>query len=153
MFRVQQILVDDNGNNVLGRMFDKIQLIDEFVIVHKNGLKGLYSIEDYRNILEVEWDKIELSQGFVCAERDSKMAFFDYSGKKVLPCEWDRISIYPNGILVSRNQRQGFYSYKGEVLLECVWKRIEPYQKALIAYEGNGTRRMIFNYRDNEIID
>ncbi len=151
MLKIEQILRNEKGDNVLGESFEQIQLKNGFIIVKKEGLKGLYRIDNYKKILNPEWDEIRFNGKYIFAERYSQIALFDSDGKEILHCEWDRILLYEKGILVSKGNQQGFYSYTGEAILECNWRRIEPYPKVMLAFRGNGAKRVTFDYNGTQI--
>ena len=154
MLKIEQILRNEKGDNVLGESFEQIQLKNGFIFVKKEGLKGLYRIIDnYKKILNPEWDEIRFNGKYIIAERCSHIALFDSDGKEILQCRWDRILLYEKGILVSEGNFQGFYSYTGEAILDCIWRRIEPYPKVMLAFRGNGAKRVTFDYNGNQILN
>ena len=151
MLKIEQILRNEKGDNVLGESFEQIQVKNGFIFVKKEGLKGLYRIIDnYKKILNPEWDEIRFNGKYIIAERYSKIALFDSDGKEILQRRWDRILLYEKGILVSEGNFQGFYSYTGEAILECIWRRIEPYPKVMLAFRGNGAKRVILGRELNK---
>lgn len=151
MLKIEQILRNEEGQDVLGKSFDQIKLKDKFIIVQKQGVYGLYRMHDYKKLLEAEWDEITFKGDFIIAKMFSQIALFDYEGKKILEREWDKIVLYENGILVFKGGQQGFYSYDGKAILDCNWKRIEPYANVMLAYRGNGAKRIMFDYAGNQI--
>lgn len=150
MLRIEQILRNEKGENVLNDSFDTITIKGNAIIVKKKDFYGLYNGNTFKKILECEWDKIVLMGEFILSYKYSQIALFNYNGNQILPCEWSKIVLYEKGILVSKNGLQGFFRYDGSSVLECVWKRIEPFREVLIAYRGNGARRTLFDYNGKQ---
>lgn len=153
MLRVEQILRNEEGKNVLKDSFETIIIKANYIIVKKEEGYGLYKLCDYKQILNCEWDKITFEGEYIVASRYSQFAVFDSEGKPILKCNWDKVVLYENGILVSKNKVQGFFNYNGDIILDCVWKRIEPFHNVLLAFRGNGAKRMTFDYDGNIIED
>lgn len=74
------------------------------------------------------------------------MGFYDYTGKVVLNTDWDKLVPCEKGILVTKSNMQGFFSYDGNPILNCCWKRLEPHSQAILAYIGEGARKVLYNY-------
>lgn len=146
MLKIEQILRNENGENVLGDYFDSITIKAGVIIVKKNELYRLYNGINFKKILDCEWEKIVLNGDYILVYKYLQIGLYDFEGNKILDCEWNKIVLYEYGILVSQNGLQGFFRYDGSILLECVWKRIEPFRGVLIAYRGNGARRILFDY-------
>ena len=150
MLKIEQILRDEDGKIVLNDSFDSITIIENQILVEKNGFMGFYNITSFEQILKCEWDKLKFEGMYVIAYKDPLYAVFDVNGNKILDHNWDKVKLYGNGILVTKNGKQGFYDYNGNVILECIWKRIECYHQSLIAYMGNGTKGKFFDHLGNE---
>ena len=150
VLKIEQILRNEKGENVLNDSFDTITIKAKAIVVKKNGFYGMYNGITFRKILDCEWEKIVLNGNFILPYKHSQIALFDYEGNQILPCEWNEIILYEHGILASQNGLQGFFKYDGSVLLECVWKRIEPFREVLIAYRGNRARRTLFDYNGKQ---
>ena len=150
MLRIEQILRNDEGINVLGDSFEAINIIGNHIIVKKCGLTGVYNAKTFEKVLECEWDKVSFDRRYIIASKDSMIAVFNEDGNCIVDWNWDKVALLDKGILVTKNGRQGFYNYNGDVILECIWKRIEPYSQILLAYIGNGARRKKFDYLGNE---
>ena len=150
MLKIEQVLRNEKGENVLKDYFDSITIKADVIIVKKNELYGLYNGITFKKILDCEWEKIILNGDYILVYKYSKIGLYDFEGNKILDCEWNKVVLYEHGILVSQNGLQGFFKYDGSVLLECVWKRIEPLREVLIAYRGNGTRRTLFDYNGKQ---
>lgn len=147
MLKIEQVLRNEFGENVLGDFFENITIKGEFAIVKKENLLGLYNVKTLKKILECDWDKIAFDREYIIVSRYSKIGIYDILGNNILECKWDKVVLYEYGILVTKNKVQGFYNYNGKPILECVWKRIEPYQEIILAYRGNGAKRVLFNYQ------
>lgn len=150
MLKIEQILRNEKGENVLNESFDAITIKKNVIIVKKNGFYGLYDVNTFKKILECEWDKVEVKGNIILAYKYSQIVIFDYEGNRILPDAWSKIVLYEKGILASKHDLQGFFRYDGSVVLECIWKRIEPLHEVLIAYMGNRTRRKLFDYDGNQ---
>lgn len=150
MLKIEQILRNENGENVLNDSFDTITIKSGAIIVNKNGLYGLYNGVTFKKLLDCEWDKIVLNGNFILSYKYSQIALFDFEGNQILKCEWNKLVLYEHGILASKNELQGFFRYDGSAVLECVWRRIEPAHEVLIAYRGNGARRTLFDYNGKQ---
>lgn len=150
MLKIEQILRNDDGINVLGDSFDSINIKENHIIVKKDGLIGFYDAKTFKQILKCEWEKITFNGKYVVTSKHSMFAVFDEVGNQILNWNWDKVVLYGEGILVTKNGRQGFYNYNGNKILECIWKRIEPYSQLLIAYIGNGDKGKKFDYLGNE---
>lgn len=153
LLKIEQILRDEEGRNVLNDSFESISIDTKFITVKQNGMYGIYRLSDYSRLLECICDKVTFYGDYIVASKYSKFALFDSDGKQILDWDWDKIVLYEKGILVTKNKIQGFYSYDGKVILECIWKRVEPYSQVLISYRGNGARRMTFDYKGNVVED
>ncbi len=151
MLKIEQVLRDDNGRNVLNDYFDTITIKQNCIIVVKNGLWGAYNPKTFEKILDCEWDKIKFEENVILAYKNSKIKVFDYAGTAISEEQWDQIKLYPKGFVATKNKNQGFFRYDGTVIVDCIWKRIEIYSKVIFAYEGNGKRRIAFDYDANII--
>ena len=151
MLKIEQILLDDKNENVLKDSFEEINVLEKWIIVKRNGKKGLYRNETFQKFLDYEWDKFVFDKGYVLAYKYSQITLFDENGNKILDCNWDKIVFYEKGILATKNGVQGFFDYNGKSILDCVWKRIEPYPQTLVAYRGRGAKRKLFDYDGNLI--
>ena len=149
MLKIQQVLRNENGENVLNDYFDTIIIKDQFVIVKNNKLTGLFNAQTLNPILHCEWDKIVLDGDYILAYKNCEIAIFDVTGKRVLEFNCNKAVLYSKGILVTSNDKQGFFKYDGTAILECVWKRVELYPDVIVAYKGNGARRLLFDYEGN----
>ena len=150
MLKIEQVLRNEKGENVLKDYFDTITIKADVIIVKKNELYGLYNGVTFKKLLDCEWDKIVLNGDFILSYKYSQIALFDSEGNQILKCEWNKIVLYEHGILASKNGLQGFFRYDGSAILECVWRRIEPFHEVLIAYRGNGARRTLFDYNGKQ---
>lgn len=146
MVKIEQVLRNENGENVLNDYFETITINGNVIIVKKEGLFGLYDAVTYKKILNCEWDKIVFDRNYIMVSKGTKVGLYDYDGNVVLEAIWDRLVLYANGILATKNGVQGFFRYDGTVLLECIWKRIEPLAQIMFAYMGKGVRRVLYNY-------
>lgn len=146
MVKIEQVLRNENGENVLNDYFETITIKGNDIIVKKEGLSGLYDAVTYRKILNCDWDKIASEGDYFMVSRYAKVGLFDREGKVVLEAVWDRLVLCSNGILATNNGVQGFFKYDGTALLECVWKRIEPLAQCMFAYMGKGAKRVLYNY-------
>ena len=149
MLKIEKILRNEKGKNVLKDSFDEITIKSNAVIVKKDGQYGVYNMNTFQKILECVWDKIALNGEFILAHKYSQIALFKFDGSQILQCEWKSIVLYERGILATKNELQGFFAYDGTVILECVWKRIEPFHEVLVAYRGKGSKRILFDYQGN----
>lgn len=151
MLKIEQVLRDENGENVLNDYFDSIIIKADSIIVKKNNLYGIYNLHTFKKILDCEWDKVIFDTNYILAYKYSQIAVFDCEGTKILNPEWDKVVLYEKGILTTKNGAQGFFKYNGTTILECVWKRIEPYANVILAYRGEGAKRILYNYEGNVI--
>lgn len=149
MLKIEQVLRNENGENVLNDYFDSITIKADYIIVKKNNLYGIYNLHSFKKILDCEWDKVIFDRDYILACRYSQIAVFDCEGTEILNREWDRVVLYEKGILTTKNRVQGFFKYDGTPILNCVWKRIEPYENIMLAYRGNGAKRILYNYDGN----
>lgn len=149
MLKVENVLRNEKGENVLNDYFESIIIKGNFILVQKNGFKGLFNAENFNKILECEWDKIVFDWNYILAYRNSQVAVFEQNGNKILECEWDKVIIYEKGLLAIKNGMQGFFKYNGTPILNCVWRRIEPYSEVILAYRGKGAKRIIYDYDGN----
>ena len=147
MLKVQQILCNEDGENVLKDYFDSISLKGQYIIVKKNNLIGIYDGVTFFSILKCEWEKVVLDRNYFVATKGPQIGVFDYLGNNILKnSNWDNVKLFDYGVLVTKNGKQGFIKYDGTILLDCIWKRIEPYNRILLAYQGNGAKRIKFRY-------
>ena len=146
MVRIEQVLRNEKGENVLNDYFETITIKGGDIIVKKEGLFGLYDAVTYNKILDCEWDKIVFDGNYIMVSRCAKFGLYDRDGKVVLEAIWDKLVLRTNGILATNNGFQGFFKYNGVVLLECVWKRIEPHAQCMLAYMGKGAKSVMYNY-------
>ena len=149
VLKVEQVLRNEQGDNVLNDYFDSIVIKEDYIIVKKNNLFGLYNLKTLKKVLDCEWNKIVVSGRFVLAYKYSKIAVFDLEGNTILKHEWDKVVLYKKGFLVTKNDMQGFYGYNGRAILKCEWKRIIPYTNVMLAYKGEKARKIVFDYDGN----
>ena len=150
MLKIEQVLRNEKGENVLKDYFESITYRFSYIIVKKNGLYGLYNANNYNKILECEWYKLVFEGDYIIAYKNiSTRAAFHKSGKQILKADWNKVSIYPYGIVATRNGLQGFYDFNGVPILECTWRRIEPFGNLLFAYVGNGKKAVRYDLRGN----
>lgn len=150
MLKVEQILRNEEGINVLGDSFESIVVRGTYIIVKKNGLFGAFDANSYKKLFDCEWDKIIFDRDYFIVSRNDFYTVFDSKGNQILGLDWSKIALYNTGILVAKNNKQGFYDYNGNVILNCEWKRIEPYSQLLFAYTGNGSKGIKFDYSGNK---
>ncbi len=150
MLKVECVLRDENGNNVLNDFFDSIIVREKYILVKRGLNYGLYNTTTLQKILDCEWNSIKGENSYIIAQKDGFSYLFTNEGKKVLKSGYDIIKIFKKGILVSKNRKKGFIRFDGKVILYCDWKNIEPYTQALIAYKGNGERKKGCDYKGEE---
>lgn len=154
MLKIEQVLRNEEGENVLKDYFESITFRFGYIIVKKNGLFGLYDANNYNKILDCEWNKLVFEGDYIIANKNiSIRAVFHKSGKQILKAEWNRIAIYPYGILATKNGLQGFYDFTGAPILKCIWRRIEPVSDFLFAYKGNGAKAVRYDLQGNILKD
>lgn len=151
MLKIEQVLRNENGENVLNDYFDSINIKADYIIVKKNNLCGVYNLHTFKKVLDCEWDKVVFNRDCILAYRYLQITVFDCEGSKILNCGWDKVVLYEKGILTTKNGVQGFFRYDGTTILDCVWKRIEPYTDILLAYRGKGAKRILYDYDGNVI--
>lgn len=153
MLKIEQVLRNERGENLLNDFFDSITFKYDYIIVKKNGLFGLYDSSNYNKILDCEWEKLVFEGNYIIAYKKSFRGVFHRSGKQILKPEWNKIVLYPCGILATKNGLQGFYNFDGIPILECIWKRIEPFSNSLFAYKGNGAKAIRYDFQGNVLSD
>lgn len=147
MLKVEQVLRNEKGENLLKDFFESIAFKYGYIIVKKEGLFGLYDSTKYNQILKCEWNKLLFEGEYIIAYKGNFRAVFHKSGKKILKADWNKIVLYPYGILATKNGLQGFYNFDGTPILECTWRRIEIFANSLFAYKGNGVKAIRYDLK------
>ena len=122
MLKIQQVLRNEKGENVLNDYFESINIKGNYIVVKKNGLFGLYRLKDFKKILDCEWDKIVFDRNCILAYKFFKITVFDENGNNILGSDWDKVVLYDKGIVVTCNDLQGFFKYDGTIILDRVCK-------------------------------
>ena len=150
MLKIQQILRDENGKNLLDDCFDTILIKENCIITINNKCYGFYTRPGFKRVLSCEWDKIILEGDYIIASKRLKTGLWKVNGDKIIKPEWDKIILTPHGIIVIKEKKQGFFDYQGNMILNCEWKKIISYPKVLLAYPGN-RKKVVFDYRGKVI--
>ena len=147
MLKIQQVLRNELGENVLNDYFDMIVLKNKYILVKKDGLTGIYDSSTMKQTLKCEWKKIILEDDYIIAFKESQIGVFNSLGKNILnSLNWDEVRLVGKGIIATKNGKQAFFRYDGKMILDCIWKRIESYPQILLAYQGNGSKSICFDY-------
>ena len=114
MLKIQQVLLNENGENVLNDYFDSIIFKTNYVLVTKAHMTGIYDRTSFKQILKCEWETITFERGYIIASRISQIGVFESSGQNILHSyNWDKVKLFDEGILVTKDSKQGFFRYDG----------------------------------------
>lgn len=97
MLKIEQVLRNEKGENVLKDYFDSITIKADVIIVKKNELYGLYNGITFKKILNCEWEKIVLNGEYILVYKYSRVGLYDLEGNKILDCEWNKMVLYEQG--------------------------------------------------------
>ena len=79
MLKIQQVLLNENGENVLNDYFDSIIFKTNYVLVTKAHMTGIYDRTSFKQILKCEWETITFERGYIIASRISQIGVFESS--------------------------------------------------------------------------
>ena len=147
MLKIQQILRNEFGENVLNDYFDMIDLKNKYILVKKDGLIGAYDSLTMKQILKCEWMKIKFEDEYIIAFKENQIGVFNSLGENILnSLNWDEVKLVNKGIIATRNGKKAFFGYDGKMILDCIWRKIESYPQVLLAYQENCRKSSCFDY-------
>ena len=120
MLKIEKILLNDKNENVLEDSFEEINVLQKWIIVKKNGKKGLYCNDTFEKFFDCEWDKFVFYEKGILVTKNGLQGFFDYEGKLVLEYVWKKIEVYPQALVAYRGRgaKRKLFDYNGNLIEE-----------------------------------
>ena len=74
--KIASVLLDEEGNNLLGNFFDTINIRQDVIIVKNDNKFGLFNVNDFSLILKCIWDSVSYNSYGIIASKNNHYAFF-----------------------------------------------------------------------------
>lgn len=137
---------------------DSIRKRIVYLVVERQGKKGLLNPPDFKVILPIIFDDIRQvpnQQNKILFEvlKDGLFGIFDNQGKAILPTEFQRISfLYRDFILAMKNAQWGAYNYEGKQILSHLYQDIRYWKDANVFAVQKDTLHGIVSYEEKNIL-
>ncbi len=129
-----------------------------YLVVERDGKKGLLNPKDFQLILPLAFDNIryipnENEKVYFEVSQNTHFGIFNNEGKEILPVAFDRFSfLYKNLILAMRNGLWGAYDYEGKQVLSHLYQDIRYWKDANVFAVQKDTLHGIVSYEEKSIL-
>lgn len=142
--------LDQEGTIVTEPIYeDAGRFEDGLAMVVQNGRYGLIG-RDGRQILAPEYDWIDVTDGFIRAEKEDMMYCFDRESGKRLTEGWDWIRVEDGMLVVSRGDWYGLLDGNGNQLLQPEYAYVSPISDHGVAIVKKGDFHGVIDYGGRE---
>lgn len=99
--------------------FDRIEVLEEHIIVKENGLESLFTHKG-ENILPIKCKWVDVHGEYAIVENElGKYGCFSLDGKNIVPCEYDKIVCFGDNYIKGRYGNTECLFYKdGHIVVE-----------------------------------
>lgn len=157
----QYTYIKNDGKVLLKKEFNDIVRINDvkdsdniYLIVSKNGKKGLYKND--RQILDCDCQSLEYNEdtNLIIAKRNDKFGVYDLNGDVILPVENKELSIRGIRIVTTNGEETSEYNFEGLKIRNNKYKSVSatPNNEFFITVDQSNFYGLI-NSRDIEVIE
>lgn len=133
-------LLDKEGQLVIPADFDKIiDLANEFAVVQKGELKGIY-YDNGKEFKIPQYQDVRYLQSIgMAVQENNKWGLLNTKGEMTIPYKYDRIySLTEDYLVVEQNKKVGIADKTGKIILNIAYESIRTYTIDFFQVQQNG---------------
>lgn len=149
-------ITDSLKNVIIPFMYDFIEFKNQRLIIRKNNLNGLYSL-DYTELLPLEFQFMSprKNERFILCTKKSIYGLSDINGKIIIPIKYKRVFSIENDdfyITENENNLSGVYDYNGKNIIPEEYKFYTVDKNRIFATKDNESQIIDIQNLQNSII-